>query len=804
VTFEISPALRRLRRSPGFTTIVVLGMALGIGASATLFTAARDLLWSVPPYPEPHRLVMLQETGPDGKAAGISLEDFLDLREVATRLGRSAAFRLRSFGLTPADSTSKPAVIQVGLVTSDFFSTLGVELPRGRSFTEAEEESEAPVIVLSHEVARPLGSTVLLNDAARTVVGVLPEGFRFPIAAGLLPGTGTGSAPQAYIPLSHRDYGGKREVRTLGAVARLSANASLDEAREELDAIAKRIAASHPETNEGFGATVVPLEEVLESPNRRPLALLGGGTLALVALVSFNLGGLLLAQLIGRGREVGLRICLGARPRDLYGVVFTEMLLATGAGAALGLLAARFALRALPPLLELLGGFAPRTLALGPGAIAVAALVALAIPFTVASLVLYFGFRGFRGNLESLVRTGSLAGRSFVRARRAVVVAQVALAALLLQSAGLLGRSLLRLSAVDPGFESEGAYAFGLGLPEARYDSDEKMLRFHRSLEESLASIRGVMAAGAAAGYQLSSGIHLRMGFRLEGSSLRRIDWPSVSARLVSPGYLDSLGAPLVRGRNLTWEDGRARPAVALVNRAFESAYFAGTAALGKRIELSWQPGVPYEIVGVAGDIQQLDLRRPAEPEILLPFARFPPDGAVYVFRTSRRDPALGESVRAAVDRLDGRLENIRIRPLSDWVHESLVRERASTGLASFLSSMALALAALGVYGVLAFSVVERRREIALRVALGAGRTDIRSMVVADSTKMALLGLVIGLFGYAFVSPLLRNLVFDLGPDDVPTLLSTILALAAVSAAASWAPAATAVRTDLMDVLRED
>ncbi len=782
-------------------------MALGIGASATLFTAARDLLWSVPPYPEPHRLVMLQETGPDGKAAGISLEDFLDVRDVATRLGRSAAFRLRSFGLTPADSTSKPAVIQVGLVTSDFFSTLEVDLARGRSFTEAEEESEAPVIVLSHEVARPLGSTVLLNDAARTVVGVLPEGFRFPIAPGLLPGMGTGSAPQAYIPLSHRDYGGKREVRTLGAVARLSANASLDEAREELDAIAKRIAASHPETNEGFGATVVPLEDVLESPNRGPLAALGGGTLALVALVSFNLGGLFLAQLIGRGREVGVRICLGARPRDLYGVVFTEMLLATGAGAALGLLAARFALRALPPLLELLGGFAPRTLALGPGAIAVAALVALAIPFTLASLVLYFcfrGFGGFRGNLESLLRTGSLAGRSFVRARRVVVVAQVALAVLLLQSAGLLGRSLLRLSAVDPGFESDGAYAFGLGLPEARYDSDEKMLRFHRNLEESLASIRGVMAAGAAAGYQLSSGIRLRMSFRLEGSSLRRIDWPSVSARLVSPGYLDSLGAPLLLGRNLTWEDGRTRPAVALVNRAFESVYLAGSDALGKRIELSWQPGVPYEIVGVAGDIRQLDLRRPAEPEILLPFARFPPDGAVYVFRTSRRDPALGESVRAAVDRLDGRLENIRIRPLSDWVEESLVRERASTGLASFLSSMALALAALGVYGVLAFSVVERRREIALRVALGADRTDIRSMVVAESTKMALLGLVLGLVGYAFVSPLLRNLVFDLGPDDVPTLLATILALAAVSAAASWAPAAKAVRTNLMDVLRED
>jgi putative ABC transport system permease protein len=801
VSFEIRYALRRLRRSYASTAVMVVGMAIGIGSSAAVLAAARALLWSDVPYPAPGRLAMLEETGSNGTTTGISLQDFLDLRAGAPSVERAAAYRLRSFGWSPADSSARPAVIEVGLVTSDFFATLGIEPARGRSFTGEEELAEAGVIVLSHELARPLGATVLLNDEPRTVVGILPEGFRFPIARGYLPGAGAGIAPQAYIPISHRDYGGKRAVRSLAAIVRVNGSATLERARAELGAVASRLASSYPETNRGVGASVVPIRVALRSPNRRPLAFLGSGVLALVALVAFNLGGLLLAGLVGRGREVAIRLSLGARPRDVFAPVFAETLLATSAGAALGLVAARLALRSIPSLIELLGGFTSTRIVLGPEAPVVAFGMALATASAIAALVVRLGIGS---NLESVLRSGSLTGRSLLETRRAVVVAQVALAVLLVQCAGLLGRSLVRLASVDPGFETGGALAFGIGLPEARYDSDEKMVRFHRGLETMLGSIPGVEAAGASAGAQLSRGIPLRIGFRFEGSPLEKLDWPRVSARLASPGYLGSLGLALIRGRDLTWSDGGDRPPVALVNRAFERAFLRDGNAIGKRIEIAWQKGALYEIVGVIGDVRQVDLRTEAEPEIVLSFARFPPEGAVYVVRTARRDPGLVDELRAAVDRIDGRLEEIRVRPLSSWVEESTARERLAAGLALVVSSTALGLAALGVYGILALAIVNRRREIALRLALGASPGAVRSLVASEAVRLALLGIGLGGAAFALLAPVLGSLAFELGPADVPTIVTTFGALLVALVAAAWAPVSKAVRTSPMDALRVD
>jgi predicted permease len=777
-------------RAPGFRALVAAVVAIGVGSLVSALTASRELLFRDPPYPRPDRLVRIEEKGPDGKPADVSLPDFLDFQEGARSFERVAAFRLRSFGLRTSDPASRTRVIQVGLVTSDFFAILAVDLASGRSFTFEEEASEAPVIVLREALGVSPGETVLLNEEARTVVGVVSEGFAFPNVP-------FGPIPEAYVPLSHRDYGGKRAARSLAAIGRLRGEIGIEEAERELDAVARRIGRVHPDTNAGFGASLTPLKEALSRRNVLPIALLDASAVALLVIVLTNLASLFAARLASRAREMAVRASLGARPRDLFRLVFLETLVLTLAGALLGLWLGSLLLDSLPPVIARLGGFVPAELHLGPEAFAGAGLLAVAVASFVAALA---PWRKETGVLRSRAEAPSLQ-----RLRRALVAVQIALAVVLLQTSGLLGRGFSRLLSVDPGFHPEGLYSFGIGLPEIVYDTDAKMISFHRRLMERISSIPGIESAGLGVGQVLGRGNPLRVSFLREGESAPSRDWPRVSARLASPGYLQALEIPLLRGRGFRWEDDGERPQVVLVNQAFEKAFYDEEGALGKRVFLSWRPdGSPFEIVGVVADTRQVALSEPAMPEIVLSLARFPPEGAVYVLRTSRSDSALFDSVRAAVDGLDGRLETVNVRPVEPWVRESLSDERLSLSLASGLGGAAALLAAVGIYGILALWVASRNSELALRMALGASEIRIRASVAREGLKLTLLGMTFGFLAFAFVARFLRGWLFEVAPWDGPVVVATVAATLVLLSVACLGPSNRASAASPTDALRAE
>ena len=791
------------RRSPVFLFTGVASLALGIGAAVAILTAAHQLLWKPLPLPEEDRLAFVSEVEPSGAVTGVALQNMLDFRDGAS-FDAMAGYRRRTFGLR--SGSERAVVVPVGLVTSDFFRALGTAPTLGRSFTAEEARADAPVIVLGHELflsrfggdSERLGETVLLNDQPRTIVGVLPEGFRFPM--------GTREPPIAYIPLSHRDYGNKRAVRTLSVVARLSNGISFEAAESELGAIANSLSERFPDTSAGFGVRVAALRETLTSQNRGPLNLLAAAAFGILLIAATNIGSLFIARFTARGREVGIRMALGAKRRDVIALFAAEGLVVGVAGAGAGLLLARAVLQSIPQVLPLLGGFAGVELALEPIGVVfgLAAAIATVLLFSLVPFVLTL-----RGATPSLLKSGSFVHAPALRLRRVLVVAQVGLGLLLLQTTLLLGTSFSRLSAVHPGFAAENVLSFGIGIPEARYDSEAKMLRFHERLIRELEAIPGVTALGAGTGFQLAGRLNYRAAFRRESESIPRVEWPTVSARLASPDYFRALDIPIVRGRTFSWRDVVDHPRVVMVNGSFERAFFSADGALGQHVVLSWwSPSNPrgstYEIVGVVADARQLSLRDDALPEIVLPLTQFPVEGASYMIRSERRDAALEASIRESVDTIDATLESIQLRPMTYWVEESVSQERLSLVLAALSGLSALVLAAIGIYGVLTFLVQRRRRELAIRMALGARAQHIGKLVLGEGLRLTIAGAVLGFAGFALVAPVLERQLFGVGLLDAASALGSLVVLTTVAVLASLLPSRTAVRTSPLELLREE
>lgn len=791
------------RRSPAFYLASITSLALGIGSAVAILTAAHQLLWKPLPYPEEERLVSLSEVEPAGAATGVALANMLDFREGAS-FDAMACYRRRTFGLR--SGSERAVVVPIGMITSDFFRALGVLPALGRSFTEAEERADAPVIVLGHELfmsyfagdARRLGETVLLNEKPLTIIGVLPEGFRFQM--------GDREPPLAYIPLNHRDFGGKRAVRTLGVVARLDDGISFETAEAELDTIAMHLAEQFPDTSAGFRVRISPLRETLTNRNRAPLNLLAAAALGILLIVATNVGSLFIARFTARGREVGIRVALGAKRRHVVALFAAEGLVVGVAGAVAGLVIAQAVLQSMARVLPLLGGFAGVELALEPigvlsGVVAAAATVVLfaLVPFLLT----------LRGSTPSLLKSGSFVNAPALRLRSVMVVAQIGLGLLLLQTTLLLGKSFSRLTSVHPGFEAKSVVTFGIGIPEARYDTEAKLLQFHETLIRKLEAIPGVSAVGAGTGFRLTGRVPNRVSFRRESESIPIVEWPSVSARLASPDYFRALGIPVLRGRAFAWRDDADHPRVILVNRSFERAFFPDGGALGQRVVLSWRtPSNPrgsiYDVVGVVADARQLSLRDDAVPEIVLPITQFPVEGASYMIRSERSDAALVASVRESVDAVDATLELVQPRPMTYWIEESVSQERLSLVLAGLVGLSALVLAAVGIYGVLSFLVQRRRRELAIRMALGARSRHIGELVFGEGLRLTLAGAILGVVGFALFARLLESQLFGVGLVDTSSGLASFVVLITVAGLASTLPSKTAVQTSPLELLRED
>ncbi|HUB77412.1 MAG TPA: ADOP family duplicated permease [Bryobacteraceae bacterium] len=768
----IKYSLRTLWRAPVFTATAALTLALGIGAGTAVFSAIDRLLLRALPYPEPARLVALHETQAGKGIRPVSLANLLDWRRQSTSFDGMAGFMTRSFGLREA--ASPVSVVMVGMVTTDLFRVLGSGARLGRTFSEREESDGAAVIVVTDELwARQfhrspavVGRTVRLNEQPFEVIGILPPDFVYPVPA---------THVDAYIPISRRDYG-SRDAKPLGAVARLRPGAAFSAAQAELHAVG-----AHVDPRGGAGAE--PLDEAWKSNLRRPLLLLTIAALLLLAIVCTNVVNLTLGRSLARAREMEIRTALGAGFAHLLRQSLAEALLLCGLGGGLGLLLASAVLRGLPLVLRRpVPGLAidMRALAFAAGICAAAALLCGLAP---------------------------IRNRRPFRLRQALVVGQVALSLVLLLSAGAFLRVFLKLVNRAPGFDSSHVYYFGIGLPEGHY-SDRQTIDFHWKLHRRLEQIAGVEASGAAGRLPLN-GRNMTTAFQFEGVGLPAAEWAPVVSNIVDPAYFSALSIPVLEGRALDWNiDAAGRPPAVVVNRAFEKAYARDGSIVGKRVQLRfWTDVTPrgqvWEIAGVVADTYQAALDQTIRPQIYLPVGQTGLDGGDYLVRTARSDAALPAAIAAAVASIDPNLERINVRRLDNWVSASLGGRRLPAILTGLLAAIGLALTALGLYGTIAIEAAQRRKEMAIRTALGASRASIAGLVVKRGLALTAAGSIVGALGFVFVGRAIESQLYEVAPSDPVNAVVVVTILFACATAACLRPAWNALREAPLAVLRE-
>ena len=783
MTRDLPYAFRTLRRSPAFAATVVLTLALGIGASTAVFSAMDRLLLRSLPYAQPDRLLALHETQTGKGFRPVSLPNLLDWRAQSASFDGVAGFMTRSFGLHEAGAPV--SVAMVGMVTSDLFHVLGSGPHLGRTFSEREEFEGAPRIVITdglwarqfHRAPEIVDRTVQLNEQPFEVIGVLPPDFAFPA-----PGTHV----DAYIPISHRDYGG-RGARPLQAVARLKPGVTTAHAQAELRAIGARLAAAGPADNLRGGADAESLDEAWKGNLRRPLLLLTAAALLLLAIVCTNVVNLILARSLARAREMEIRTALGAGPADIVRQLLAEALLLCVGGGALGLLLAAAVLRGLPLILKQ----PVEGLAIDVPALAFASMVCLLITI-LCGLAPAFSTRRNR--------------RPF-RLRQGLVIGQIALSLVLLLSAGAFLRVFLKLVNRYPGFESSQVFYFGIGLPEGNY-TDLQTVAFHEKLRARLAEIPGVESASAVWRLPLN-GRDNTTSFQFEGAGLPSTEWPAVVFNMIDPAYFYALRIPLLAGRRLAWDTDRLdRPPALVVNRAFEQAYAHDGGVVGKRVQLRfWTDLAPrnqlWQIVGVVGDTYQTGLDRSIRPQICLPISQTGLDGGSYVLRTARTDSALGDAVAAAVRSIDPDLERIHLRRLDNWVRESLGDRRLPAILTGLFAAIGLALTALGLYGAIALEVGQRRKEMAIRVALGASNASIAALVLRRGLVLTLAGSAAGALAFIAVGRAIESQLYEVAPADPVNAAAVVAILFGCAVCACLRPAWEALRQAPIAVLRE-
>jgi predicted permease len=791
-------SLRRLGRAPAFTAAALLTLGLGIGANTSIFSAIYSLLLRPLHYPEPDRLVALSLTKQDKSRLGLSLNTIADWRGQTRTLETVAGGITRSFGLTA--SGSSVAIVLAGMVTSDFQAVLGMPPALGRGFSEEEERQAAPVAILTDGLWRArfgadpniLGQRLELNEQPRTIIGVLPPGFDFPIG---------NSIPDLLIPINHADYGRRRGAGHLRAIGRLQRGSSALDAQQELDRTMRRLAQSYPE-DAGLGAAAEPLAEALRGPNRRPLLLLAAAGLLLLLIACANVTSLLLAQLLARSREVAIRVSLGAGVRDLAQEFLADGLTLSALGAAAGLLFAGLLESGLPLALGYAGVNAPKPVPVEFPALAFAA-VTLAATSLIFALIPTLIAR--KSDPSQLIKSGAHPGAARSRLRAALVIGQVALSMTLLLCAGLLARSFFKLMSVDPGFRTDRVFEFGIGIPEARYNTERKIAAFHSRLIRGLSEIPGVESAAFMGRPPLTGG--MGTDFEFETSPVERHERPRVPVNVVSPGYLRTLSIPLSEGRDFSEHDLPETPRVALVNEAFVRAYSPRQSPIGRRIRTGFENGelnpggALSEIVGVAGDVRQFSLEIAPAPQVYLCSLQYGLEGGAYVLRTTGGGAGFATAVQAAVSSVDPRLETIRVRPMSEFVRRNLGDRRVAALLLAMLSIAALALTAVGIYGVISLMAAQRMREMAVRVALGARSWQVAALIVGQGIALTAMGIIIGGLGSLWAGSLLRSQLYETSAID-PLALSIAAALLLITAAgACAAPAWRVVRAPLTRLL---
>ncbi|MBB4634044.1 ABC transporter permease [Longimicrobium terrae] len=801
---DLRYALRTLRRSPGFALVAVFTLALGIGLNTAIFSVVNGVLLRPLPFRDPDQLVRLHHTHPEKAAEGgpFSPQDLEDLQAGATGFEALAGY-LYQAGDAALNLTSngEPAQVQASHVSKEFFPVMGVNAALGRTLRPEENVPGADrVVVLSDAMWRGrfnadrslVGRTITLQGEPFTVVGVMPPSFSFPA-----------TEVEAWVPISligEDDIPRERGLRWMNVVGRLRPGTSPEAALGSVNAVLARLAAEHTDTNEGWGrARLETLRDSVVGPVR-PALLVLLGTVVLVLLVACaNLANLLLARASARERELAVRTAMGAGRGRLVRQMLTESLVLALMGGVLGLLLAVVGVRA---LLRLSAGTIPR-----PEEVGIDARVAVfALLLSIVTAVLFGmvpALRAARGSTSDTLRDGGRGGseRRGGTTRAVLVMAQTAAAMVLLVGAGLLVKSFWKLVSVDPGFRSEQVLLASLEIPEDRYDGLAKNV-YRNELIRTLGELPGVNAVGAAKTQPLQGGGEA-YEFTLPGRTGADATMsPASGTLIVSPGYFSALGIPLLRGRTFEANDDlEESPAVLMIDQAASRRYWPGADPVGQTVSLG---ETPFTIIGVVGDVRTEGLAADPQPTVYFPFGVAPRSATQLFIRTSG-DPALmAAAVRKAIHGVDPLQPLAEVRPLSSAMADTVAQPRFFTILLTLFGGVAVLLAALGLYGVVAYTVTRRKTEIGIRMALGARSRDVVQMVVGRSALPTGAGILVGAFGALLLTRLMASMLFQVRPADPATFIGAALLLGVVALVASWLPARGAARIEPTQALRAD
>ncbi len=810
---EIRLALRLLVKNPLFTLVGIVTLALGIGATTGVFTLVNALLIRPLPYQDPARLVLLFEHFKDQHldAIPVSPPEFLEYKTSVRSFDQLAAFNTTTYNLT---SGEVPERIPGAVVSADLFPLLGVQPIRGRTFRPEEcAVGRDDVVVISERLWRRkfdrdpgiLGSKLLADGRAFTVVGIMPASFEFPLPLFNVTGGSFGERADLWQPLGFSaDEMKRRGSRSYGVIGRLAPGASAAQAQAEIDTVVRgmraRFTGNYPQ-NESFGATIYPLKEQVVG-GMKPLLLILSGAVALVLLIACaNLATMLLARATAREREMAIRVAVGASRGRLLRQAITESIVLALLGAGVGVFLAIWGV----DLVKSIGAQTiPRLSEVSVDSTVLIVTLAIAIG-TGLVFGLVPGLASGKPDLTESLKEGgrgSTSGRRHNRLRNGLVIAEVALALVLLTGAGLLLKSFVRLQNVDPGFNPKNVLTAEISLPQLRYPDQVTQVNFLAELERRVANLPGVSHAGFTIILPMS-GINSDSSFDIEGRpSDDAHPGPDEEFRLVSPDYFRTLEMPLVQGRFFTAADKLDSPPVVMINQALSTRYWPDEIPLGKRVRLPTRKGPVWAtIVGIVGDLRHRGLDQPVKPELYVPLAQAPYPSVILAVRSAHDPASLTNSIRGAVQAIDPTLPVAHVRTLEQVIADSIAPRRLSVVLLAVFAGIALVLASVGIYGVMSFLVVQRTHEIGVRMALGAQRSDVLRLVIAHAGALIGTGTLLGLIVALFSTSLLHSVLYEVSALDLPIFLCVTLILAAVALLASYIPARRATKADPMIAL---
>lgn len=811
---DLRHAFRSLLRSPGFSAAAIVTLALGIGANASVFSVVNAVLLRPLPYTDPSRVVMVWNHWTGWPRTWLSEPEAQDYGTQSDLFEHFAPFAATAVNLT---GDGAPERVTVGLLSLNVLPVLGVTPALGRSFSAEEDRPGGPAAALITDALwrrrlghapDVIGRTLIVNGVGRTIIGVLPAGFRMPLDF-------AGNGADVYLPLALGPARpNERGSHYLNAVARVRTGLTLFQAQAGLDAFVERMKRETNAYDDSFGSTLVPVTDQVFGPVRPALGLITGAVAFVLLLACVNVASLLLMRAEGRQREIAVRRALGAGLWDLARTGLSESLLLSSGGAVIGLGLAMWVVGLLPRL-------APASLPrVGNVSIdgRVLGFTALACLMTTVLCGVLPVWRAARRDPKPALGEGArgTAGRGFAHFRRSVIATELGVAVLLCVGAGLLLRSFVRLTSVPLGFAPGGVLTFRLSVPSASYPTTVAGRRFVAAVLDRMRGVPGVAAAGATSDLPLSDAPG-DWGFLIEGRPLPvgHEPVPTADWMVATPGYAEAMGLRLAAGRWFDAGDAQGASGVVAINQATSDKYWHGAKPIGARFRLGGMAdSLPRTVIGVVADVHQNSLDAEPRPQMYLPHAQFPAtvpdsvDGAIrsmtVTLRSVRRPADLIGEVRQAVHELDPNMPLAQVRTLDDVVRASTATSRFALAMVGAFALLALAIAGVGVYGVIAYVVALRTREIGVRVALGAQRRDVLRLVVSQGMAPAAAGIILGLATAFAARGLVGTLLYQVPPTDGPAFLGAAALLASVGLLACYLPARRAARVNPLVALRSE